>query len=231
MRSRAKGRPGGSGRFILFCARAGCVDGQAPLGDLILDSAGNLYGNTSLGGSMGGGVVFELSPTDRKNRWKETVVYNFCQLSACADGARPLGALLIDGTGTLFGTTAEPGDEGLVYKLMPDGKNSQETVLHAFSTPVNGYTPLAGLIMDETGTLFGTTAFGGTSGATAGTVFMLGGTEHTEHTVLYNFCSEADCSDGDFPEAPVIMDAGGHLYGTTSGGVGNTRGTVFELSP
>jgi uncharacterized repeat protein (TIGR03803 family) len=214
-----------------FCVRTGCADGEAPLGNLIMDGSGNLYGNTSLGGSKGSGAVFELSPPVMTRKWKETVLYSFCRLSGCADGERPLGALLMDGTGNLFGTTANPGDQGLVYKLVPDGKESQETVLYAFCQQpscTDGYTPMAGLIPDGAGNLIGTTAFGGTNPVGAGTVFML---SETEHTVLYNFCTSPDCSDGAFPQAPVIMDAAGRLYGTTTGGVGNTRGTVFELEP
>lgn len=207
-----------------------CADGEAPLGDLIVDGVGNLYGNTTIGGSQGNGVVFELSSGRRK--WKETVLYDFCQLGDCADGDRPLGALLMDSAGALIGTTSlGPGEAGNLFKLAPDGKSWQQTVLYTFCAEqscTDGYTPMAGVMMDGAGNVFGTTAFGGTSGATAGTVFMLAG---TEHTVLYNFCSQSDCTDGAFPEAPLVMDAAGNLYGTTAGGVGSARGTVFELTP
>jgi uncharacterized repeat protein (TIGR03803 family) len=213
-----------------FCARDACADGEAPMGDLIVDGAGNLYGNTTIGGSFGHGVVFELSPGRRT--WKETVLYDFCQLAGCADGDRPLGALLMDPAGDLLGTTSlGPGEAGNLFKLAPNGGNSQETILYTFCAEpscTDGYTPMAGLIADGAGNLFGTTAFGGTSGAGAGTVFMLTG---TQHIVLYNFCSQSDCADGAFPEAPLIMDAAGNLYGTTAGGVGSTRGSVFELTP
>ena len=213
-----------------FCARDACADGEAPMGDLIVDGAGNLYGNTTIGGSLGHGVVFELSPGRRT--WKETVLYDFCQLAGCADGDRPLGALLMDAAGDLLGTTSlGPGEAGNLFKLAPNGGNSQETILYTFCAEpscTDGYTPMAGLIADGAGNLFGTTAFGGTSGAGAGTVFMLAG---TQHTVIYDFCSQSDCADGAFPEAPLIMDAAGNLYGTTAGGVGSTRGTVFQLTP
>lgn len=213
-----------------FCARDGCADGEAPMGDLVVDGAGSLYGNTTIGGGLGRGVVFELSPGRR--RWKETVLYDFCQLADCADGDRPLGALLMDSAGDLLGTTSlGPGEAGNLFRLTPNGENSQETILYTFcaeSSCTDGYTPMAGLIADGAGNVFGTTAFGGTSGATAGTVFMLAG---TQHTVLYNFCSQSDCADGAFPEAPLIMDAAGNLYGTTAGGVGSARGSVFELTP
>lgn len=207
-----------------------CTDGGAPLGDLIVDGAGNLYGNTTIGGSQDHGVIFELSPGRRK--WKETVLYDFCQLADCADGDRPLGALLMDGAGDLLGTTSlGPGEAGNLFKLAPNGGNSRETILYTFCAEqscTDGYTPMAGVIEDGAGNIFGTTAFGGTSGAGAGTVFMLTG---TEHAVLYNFCSQSDCSDGAFPQAPLIMDAAGNLYGTTTGGVGGARGSVFELTP
>lgn len=217
-----------------FCVSADCSDGWEPLGDLLLDSAGNLYGNTSMGGSSNQGAVFRLSRNARGTKWKESVLYNFCQLSGCTDGARPLGHLLIDANGALFGTTTEPGDQGVVYRLARSGGQWQETVLYLFcqeQSCTDGYTPMAGLIMDSAGTLFGTSAFGGTNPVGAGTVFTLSSRHHREHTILYNFCSAGDCSDGAFPEAPLIMDATGRLFGTTAGGVGSTRGTVFMLSP
>jgi hypothetical protein len=138
----------------------------------------------------------------------------------------------MDSAGDLLGTTSlGPGEAGNLFRLAPNGGNSQETILYTFCAAqscTDGYTPMAGLIVDGAGNIFGTTAFGGTSGASAGTVFMLAG---TQHIVLYNFCSQSDCADGAFPEAPLIMDAAGNLYGTTAGGVGSARGSVFELTP
>src|SRR5580698_10392799 len=94
----------------------------------------------------------------------------------------------------------------------------------------DGNLPKGKLIFDKQGNLYGTTAEGGN--ADAGTVFELspaGGGQWTE-TILYSFCSQPECSDGVSPEAGLIFDSAGNLYGTTSNG-GTVWGTVFELSP
>jgi uncharacterized repeat protein (TIGR03803 family) len=217
-----------------FCALDACADGQDPESDLLLDPNGNLYGNTPAGGSLGHGTLFELSP-DARGKWKERVLYNFCQLDRCLDGDAPRGHLLMDSTGALYGTTAVAnGEAGNVFMLTPRRKEWRETILYGFcqlQSCTDGYGPVAGMISDSSGNLLGTTAFGGMNAVGAGTVFELSGADHKEHTILYSFCSANDCSDGAFPEAPIIMDASGHLYGTTSGGVGSARGSVFELLP
>jgi len=205
-----------------------------------MDAAGNLYGTTVIGGAgvdCGGpscGVVFKLAPDGT-----QTVLYSFCPQSGCADGAGPRAGLIMDAAGNLYGTTkgGGAGGTGVVFKLAPDGT---ETVLYSFCSQANctdGATPVAGLIMDAAGNLYGTTLSGGGTPnpdlppPSQGVVFALApdGTE----TVLYSFCSQLpNCTDGARPGA-VIMDVAGNLDGTTAlGGIapGNS-GVVFALTP
>jgi uncharacterized repeat protein (TIGR03803 family) len=210
---------------------SGGSDGYYPVAGLIRDSSGNLYGTTQFGGvacnGAGCGTVFKLAPDGT-----ETVLYAF---TGGNDGEVPRAGLIRDSSGYLYGTTFGGGTKGggTVFKVDPHGT---ETVLHSFTSTPDGFQPLAGLVMDASGNLFGTTSLGGVAvccQSGCGTVFKLDqrGTE----TVLYAF---AGGSDGDYPAAGLIMDAKGNLYGTTSSGGGSSGclnyfgcGTVFKLAP
>ena len=226
-----------------FCAQINCPDGLFPQGRLILDGSGNLYGTANAGGgSQDQGVVYRLAPSG--TGWVESVLYSFCAQggSACTDGAYPDGGLIMDGSGSLYGTTNQGGTgRGTVYKITPVSQGWAHTVLYNFCSQTNcadGAYPVAELIMDAAGNLYGTTLFGG-SGGSSGVVFRLApsGTGWIE-AVLYNFCSQNGCADGAEPYAGLIMDGAGHLYGTTYYG-GNYNcgynnasacGTVLQLS-
>ncbi len=166
----------------------GGSDGAVPNSVLLFDSAGNLYGTTRSGGTgqecMGGcGTVFKLSP-DGGGTWGESVLYNFCSLSGCADGYEPgSGPLALDASGNLYGTTDTGGGSGcdgagcgVVYKLDSSG---HETVLHTFTGGKDGSRPFAGLVRDKSGNLYGVTDIGGDSscplnaGNGCGVVFKL----------------------------------------------------------
>jgi uncharacterized repeat protein (TIGR03803 family) len=219
-----------------FCALARCIDGGQPRGELILDQAGNLYGATQGGGLNAEGTVYELSPRHRS--WSETVLYSFCSLANCTDGIEPYGGLVMDAGGNLFGTTG--GSDGFAYgtvfKLVPSGTQSQFTLLHTFCGNPDcgdGRNPWGALIMDQSGNLLGTTQYGGghdidECDCGGGTVYQANGTD--EH-VLYSFCAQTGCTDGEYPRAPVIRDASGNLFGTTLAGGQTGAGTVFELTP
>src|SRR6202041_2058467 len=173
---------------------------------------------------------------------QETVLYSFTG----ADGASPQAALIRDGEGNLYGTTAFGGLDssycqfycGVVFKL---DKAGNETVLYSFTGGADGLSPFGGLVRDDEGNLFGTTTGGGSASLPAGTVFKLeppaqpGGT-WTE-TVLHSFCSAANCTDGNTPYVGVIRDDKGNLYGTTVDGGGDLAscgggcGVVFKLAP
>ncbi|HEX3666612.1 MAG TPA: choice-of-anchor tandem repeat GloVer-containing protein [Rhizomicrobium sp.] len=213
-----------------FCpgGKSSCTDGNEP-GQLIVDASGNLYGNTAFGGSAGAGVAYELIPGAKGANWTENILYNFCSAANCNDGGFPLGALVLDGAGNLYGTATQTSQEGgTVYKLSQQGGTWKETVLCTFFQKHcgNGYFPQAGVILDGAGNLYGTNSTGGKG--ISGTVFELSG---TRVKTLYNFCVKQNCADGGEPIAPLIMDASGNFYGTTiEGGKGNS-GTIFELSP
>jgi uncharacterized repeat protein (TIGR03803 family) len=214
-------------------------DGNTPYGGLIVDLNGNLYGTTRLGGTFGtpdgDGTVFELSPPATSGgNWTESILWNFGNHKS-ADGQRPEAGLVMDSSGNLYGTTTDGGANGLgtVFKVIPNGTSSTESVIYSFAGgTLDGATPLAGLTLDSTtGNFYGTTKVGGANGF--GTVFKLspptsGGAGWTE-LVLYNFAGGT--GDGATPLADVTFDTTtGNLYGTTSAGGANSAGTVFELT-
>jgi uncharacterized repeat protein (TIGR03803 family) len=207
--------------FSVVHSFTGVSDGANPLNGLLIDGAGNLYGTTNYGGASNNGVVFKLNKSG-----VETVLHNF---NGGTDGANPEGVLVRDKAGRLFGTTTAGGGSGAgtVFKVTEAGK---ESVLYSFTGATDGAVPEAGLIVDATGNLYGTTTAGGANGN--GTVFKLSppkqkGAAWTEE-VLYSFGTG---TDGATPVAGVTFDATGNLYGTTSAGGAFGYGTVFQLTP
>jgi uncharacterized repeat protein (TIGR03803 family) len=224
-----------------FCAHNNCLDGANPNG-VVFDQKGNLYGTTLLGGvnevcasgTEGCGVVFKLTPKS-----KETVLYSFCALGGenCSDGQFPNAGLVFDQNGNLYGTTEFGGehDTGTAFKLTPKGK---ETVLHSFCVQNNctdGAAPFVGLVIDQKGNLYGTTYYGGANdhcdegGGGCGGVFKI--TPKGKETVLYSFCKQNGCTDGADPQAGLVFDQKGNLYGTTQYGGAHNDGVVFKLTP
>lgn len=213
-------------------------DGNVTSSGLIQDAAANLYGTTFAGGPHDFGTVYRLS-RESNGAWTETILYAF--KGGASDGAGPSGLLLRDSAGNLYGTTQQGGlqsahctdfanpttDCGIVFKLTPSTTGEwTESVLHRF-TGTDGGNPLAGLVRDIAGNLYGTTTSGGAFGL--GTVYML---IHTttgwKETVLHSFASGAD---GTNPTAPVVFDSFGNLYGDTYNGGADDKGVVFKLSP
>lgn len=203
---------------------------------LLRDAAGNLYGTMFFGGTYGEGMVFELSPGGG-GAWTEKVLHSF---GSGSDGQYPESGVIMDAAGNLYGTTYQGGTYcaslsgcGIVYELSPsEGGGWTETVVHNFNGN-DGDRPWASLIMDTAGNLYGTTYQGGIYCAPfgCGTVFELSPSEGggwTE-TVLHSFNDEG--SDGYDPQAALIRDSAGNLYGTTTQEDLNFYGTVFELSP
>jgi uncharacterized repeat protein (TIGR03803 family) len=219
--------------------------GYDPQGNLVFDSAGNLYGTTLSGGTnktacsnLGCGVVFKLSPAESGQPWTETVLYSFCVQANCADGARPQAGVIFDSEGNLYGTTYNGGNSncqnegpgcGTVFELSPNGLGWMESVIVAFSG-MTGSLPSGNLIFDTAGNLYGTTSGGGNGNG--GTVFELSPSgDGWSESVLYNFDGFVGSTDAISPHSGVIFDAAGNLYGTTEAGGAFQRGTVFELSP
>src|SRR6185369_16323811 len=142
------------------------------------------------------------------------------------DGYTPAAGLVPDEAGNLYGTTEGGGAFGVfgtVFKLDASGNL---TVLHSFAgAPTDGEFPLAGLIRDKAGNLYGTTEVGGAFNN--GTVFKVDSTG--KETVLHSFAGSP--SDGGFPQGGLILDKAGNLYGTTGKGGASNLGTIFKLSP
>jgi uncharacterized repeat protein (TIGR03803 family) len=226
---------------------AGSPDGSKPEAGLLL-LGGKLYGTTSTGGSTtcpaGCGTVFELTPPAAGgSAYTETVVYQF---TGGADGSDPVAGVIADAAGDLYGTTSLGGSSacscGTVFELKPPSHGGAWTpsVLHAFAGAPDGAAPVAGLVFDKQGNLYGTTETGGIYGdatTTNGTVYKLAplGNGEWDETVLHSF--NASRTDGASPTAALILDASGNLYGTTDyGGSGIEpysgiigAGTAFEL--
>lgn len=188
--------------------------GGYPQGGLISGARGHLYGtNSGFNGGYGNGAVFAVTPAGT------TILYEFL---GGADGLAPYGRLVRDAIGNLYGTTYRGGASGYgtVFEITHDGT---ETVLYSFAGGVDGANPVAGLIRDASGNLYGTTPHGGALGY--GVVFKVSktGTE----TVLHSFTD----SDGYYPIGGLVRDAKGNLYGTTEFGGSYGKGTVFRITP
>lgn len=207
-----------NGNETVLYGFTGGADGGYPESGLVFDPAGNLYGTTVEGGS-GAGVVFRLDPNGQ-----ETVLYAFTDFT---DGP-PRGTMVRDSAGNLYGITQLGGatSNGTVFKIDLAGK---ETVLHTFTGSPDGSEPFGNLVIDSAGNLYGMTMSGGASsgscfaGAGCGVVFKVDAAGN--ESVLHNFSGP----DGANPEAGLVMDAAGNLYGATTGGGASSQGAVFKL--
>lgn len=199
-------------------------DGSSPNGGLVRESAGNFYGTTQFGGKSNRGIVFKL---DAKGQ--QTILYTF---TGASDGGIPIGRLLRDTPGNLYGITSLGGDRtcscGTVFKL---AKNGSLKVLHSFKGGKDGAQnegqPELGLVMAN-GDLYGSASFGGVSGCDGslgcGVIFKVA--QSGKETVLHRFTGQAD---GAFPQ-DLTIDQAGNIYGATGGSYkpGNA-GTLFQL--
>ncbi len=228
---------------VLHSFRQNGKDGVWSYASLIFDASGNLYGTTSYGGAYNQGTVFELSPK-AGGGWMEKVLHSF---GNGKDGVLPFASLVFDAFGNLYGTTSSGGDGscvgltpgcGLVFELKPGAGGSwTEKILHNFNNNgTDGYNPNSGLIFDSAGNLFGTTPNGGNGPCTAtnsgcGIVYelLLQANGSWAEKVVHNFNSNG--SDGYQPNAGLIFDTVGNLYGTTTYGGNPGPGAVFELKP
>jgi uncharacterized repeat protein (TIGR03803 family) len=199
---------------------------------MIFDSAGNLYGVTNTGGSStncpgfeGCGTVFELSPAGGTT-WTQTTIYNFQDL---ADGAYPFGGLVFDAAGNLYGTNTGGGtyNAGVAFKLSPrSGSSWTFTPLYSFGQSNQSVPPSSPLTLDAAGNLYGITLGGGRY--FYGSAFKLSNVAGVwKEQILHSFGGPGD---GAQPYGPLVIDAQGNLYGTTSAGGSTTWGIVFELS-
>jgi uncharacterized repeat protein (TIGR03803 family) len=207
----------------------GYPDGSNPIAGLIEDPDGAFYGTTQSGGGCYGfcGTVYRLARSG--SSWSETVLYSF---QGPPDGRNPHGALIEDKAGALYGTTSGGGqfDSGTVFKLTPTASGYTESILYSFYGGADGGEPDSALIADANGTLYGTTYLAGAY--ERGVVFALTpSASGYRESVVYAFQC---CSDGLHPNASLVEDRHGALFGTTVYGgssSGDGLGTVFELIP
>jgi len=221
---RLKRKANGKFHYSIVHHFAGSPDGEQPWGNLILDSSGNLYGTTSVGGAYGYGTVFECSP--HGSNWLEKILYSFGPPSDLSD---PFAGLVFDAKGNLFGTAGFGGTSGWggVFELQPSSEGWKEKILYSFSDGTDGGYPNGDVVLDAAGNIYSTAYQGGTDGV--GLVFQLSPSPDGTwaETVLYNFTGG---NDGSNPTSGLIFDAAGDLYGTAPDG-GNGNGTAFELVP
>lgn len=203
------------------------TDCAVPMGSLAMDQAGNLYGVTYFGN------VFEITHSGSEG-WTATVLHSF---TGGVDGSAP-SPLILDATGNLYGTNATGGRDNLGYVFELSISEGRWSLIHlhdftgrdgAGTTNTAG-GQVAALIQDASGNLYGTTSLGGTSTKCkggCGVVFELKNDSGTwTETVLRSFTG----SDGSNPDAALLMNAAGNLYGTATGGGANGLGVVFEMS-
>jgi hypothetical protein len=231
-------------------------DGEFPSGGVIADALGNIYGTTAYGGTgdcvllgiKGGcGTAFELSPPQTKGgKWTYTILYSF---PTAKQGYVPWGDLVFDGAGNLYGATYFGGNKGTtcdkfyggqcgtVFALSPPttkGGRWTEKVLHSFAGGTDGANPNGGLVLDTKGAIYGTTAWGGSTGCQGpgcGTAFELTPIKASgtwKEKMLHVF---TDGDDGAGPNGGLVFDSKGALYGTAGGGGGSSsQGVAFRLA-
>jgi len=210
------------------------TDGADPVGRLVFDQTGNLYGTTNGGGANLEGTAFELSSAD----WTFNVLYNFCSLPGCTDGGSPFAGMAIDKSGNLYG----PGGS-VVYQLSPGSGDWTESVLHTFGQVQGDGTGVDfDLLLDPAGNIYGTTTNGGnglpicSGSGGCGIAFKLApnGDGTWSERVLHSFA--AFQNDGQTPDGGLVRDRAGNLYGVTAAGGGGSAcpghgcGTVYKLS-
>lgn len=208
---------------------AGDEDGEYTDTDLVIDSAGDLYGSSVLGGTFGSGTVFQLTPS--ANGWIHTVLYSF---TGGADGGEPYKGVTLDAQGNIYGTAVTGGTGaceggcGVVYKLTQTGGAWTQTVIYSFTGGDDGSGPGAGLTIDDQGNLYGVTPTGGANGL--GTIYQLSPNQsgNWDFTVIHTFTGGADGATG---SAGRLLLHGGDLYGVATAGGVHGQGVAFELAP
>ena len=206
---------------VLHNFNAAARDGALPFANVVRDSAGNLYGTTTSGGTTGGGTVFKLSPSG-----VETILHNF---TGEINGNEPFNAVTLDGKGHIYGyvfnfVNGDQTGNGLVFKLAKNGKYS---IVYNFNTGfgANGANPVGSLILGRDGNFYGVTKDGGSNTViTAGIVFRF--TPTNQLTVLHVFPYNST-TDLEFPSGKLTQDNEGNMYGGAQFGDGTG---VFKIT-
>jgi uncharacterized repeat protein (TIGR03803 family) len=214
---------------VLYSFNSANTNGYGIYAGLTIDSSNNLYGAAVDGGTDYDGTLFEWNSSG-----VFSALYQF-QGSGASDGAYPynVGSMAMDASGNLYGTTYKggipggpySGNFGTVFEYNPT--TATETVLYEFQSIPNGAHPFAGVTIDASGNLYGTTYGGGASNE--GTVWELSpnGSGGYTHTILYSFTGG---NDGGMPYGGVALDSAGNIYGVAEFGGANNTGTLYEIS-
>jgi len=206
------------------------ADGGEPYGGVVRDGRGNLYGGNVVGGDGSCeagicGVIYQLMPS--AGGWTDNTIFTFHDFGDTGVGATPVGGLILDSSGNLYGSTLYGGasNGGTVFVMRPQQNGWSLTVLCNLPNVFGG--PYASLTMDASGDLYGTTF--GDGAYYAGTVFKV---THSQDgwtcNTLHDFTGG---NDGGFPASSVNIDAQGNLYGTASTGGAYGQGVIWELTP
>jgi uncharacterized repeat protein (TIGR03803 family) len=204
------------------------TDGAQPFGSLLQAANGNFYGTTSGAGGNSPGTVFEMTPAG-----KLTTIYTFCSQGGqyCTDGFDPFAGLVQAADGNLYGTTDQGGNghAGTVFRITLGGKLATLYTFCRLKDCTNGSSPRTPLVQATNGNLYGTTIFGGANcpSEICGTIFEI--TPSGKLSTLYSFCSQPNCTDGEWPMG-LMQGTDGNLYGTTLVGGANGEGTVYEIT-
>lgn len=201
-------------------------DGATPYGGVAVDENGNIYGTTFMGGVNDAGIIYKLTPS--RGSYRETVLHSFG--GGSDEGGLPESTVTLDENGAIYGTA-----DDVVFKVSRSGSGYTESTIYHLRGLKNGSNATGTLLVGKGGVLYGTAQNGGPF--RCGTVFRLApkGTGYT-FRLLHAFDCYRDFQDGGFPQAGVIADAKGSLYGTTVNG-GNLGcglggcGIVFKLTP
>ena len=202
-------------------------EGEQPIGGVVFGRSGNLYGVFEQGGPAGRGAVYQLSPSG--GSWTEQTLQG---VDGRDDGAYPVGGLIIDSSGNLYGTTSccGYGGGGTAFELMP-GSGGGWTFNTLYRLPGNGVGlgPVDKLLMDGAGNLYGTSYQGGDIYGGRGAVFKLSFSNgRWWYTSLHDFSGPPN--DGAEPHSNLVFDASGNLWGTTTRGGQHDAGVVFEIT-
>jgi uncharacterized repeat protein (TIGR03803 family) len=205
-------------------------DGEYPATDLVVAPDGTLYGTTTQGGGLNSGTVFALTPSGQG--WSESVIYSF---TSGIDGGQPYNGVTLDAQGNLYGTAVTGGTGqaceggcGVVFKLKKNGGTWTQSVLYNFTGGSDGSGPGAGLTFDRKGNLYGMAPTGGEFGM--GVIYKLApnGSGGWTQSVIHAFTGGPDGATG---AAGRLLVSSGRIYGVTTVGGANGKGTVFRLNP
>lgn len=208
----------------------GGADGGEPYGGVVRDARGNLYGGNFTGGDFSCesgtcGVIYQLVPS--AGGWTDNTIFTFHDFGDTGVGATPVGGLILDRFGNLYGSTVYGGsyNGGTVFVMQPQQNGWSLTVLCNLPNADGG--PYASLTMDASGDLYGTTF--GDGAFQAGTVFKV--TQSQDGWTCSTLHDFTGGSDGGFPASNVNIDAQGNLYGTASAGGAYGQGVIWEITP